>query len=752
MNDVTKFNPQWLNPDTVNSVVVGAPTLGEATANAADAFNALDALTNEAKNSVLDKQIVQFQQQADVTKTIAAQNQALRQEMQASMERSAELKRLPKIVTNVIGFFDKDYSVAVQEDKARTAAFGIDANNAMLESAASLMEMQQKLYASQLQQVQSDAELGGNRITRALEVRKQMQADEQQALANKLALSAEARAAQMHTLSVAQIVSQEQRAKASADREAMLFEQGQLARSYTLKSDKELEAMAQGGDQMAVKETQSRKATQLALDQAAQAAVSTDMTLNNAKKGEALRTMNSIMLTSLAEKAQTNGGTVEFQTEHGPVKFTSREISSALTEVQKAQDDATKYLGERAMSLFTVEYGSKAALEDIVTIGQAMGGQMPAVLNRGYKKYEAEVQALLSIGDNKGAAAKTDALLAEINQWKTDYIKSLPEAQRSFAENRLNQMPANRESALNYMAGSALSKPLGATGSVPSDQFITSGPDAKYAPMMEPIIAKFNEKLAEARGKGMVADPSSPLGFTEDKGSAAKISQIWQQAVAEAGPAAMKQFKDARDIGAVKSALEFFQKSNPQVFGGFSMNDFSEVIKEKDAQGNLTGKTHTEFNTNRALWKMRQAWERDKAAVEDRVRTQQQESGAPASVRINTPLPYDEQFLQYLGSRSMQQELLNKWSAGLTMDGAAASNLIHNGAILAGYPQTLNAIKSSYDMFSAEQTKKAQEEAQKIMEITKILKRQPTAQEVTNFLTTGSPYEPSPPGLYNFGN
>lgn len=743
MNDVTKFNSQWLNPDAVKAVVVGAPSLGDATAQASDAFDALDSLTAEASNKVLDQQVVSFQQQNTVTKEIIGQNDSLRKQLQASTERAGELKRLPKIVTNVMGFFDKDFSVSAQEDAARSAAMSIDANNAALQGATSLLEMQQKLYGIQLQQIKTNAELGGNRISRALETRKQMQADEQQAFANRLAINQEMRAAESHTLSMAQARSQEQRAIAAEARANTIFEQGQEDRSYALKTDQELEAMAGSGDARAQKEVQSRQATDLALKQSAQAVASNDIQLANIKKSEALKTMNGTTLTSLAEKAAANGGTVEMQTDNGPVKFTAREISAALTDVQTAQDAATKQLGDRALQLSNVEYGSQAILEDVVTVGEALGGTAPTELSRGYKQYEHTVSTLLSLGDNKGASEATDAMLKKINDWKTNYVKSLPEGQRAFAEQRLNQMPANRESALSYMAGSVLSKPLGAPGSIQGNQFLTAGPDAKYAPFMEPIIAKFNEKLAEARGKGLQADPTSPLGFTEDKGSAAKISQMWQQAVAEAGPVAMKAFQGQRDITVMNYALQNFQKTDPRVFGGMSIQDFYRQETPKDGNGNPVpgAKPVPVFDASRALWMMRQAWERDKLSIENAVRETQ--AGAPPQQKpkVQVPAPYDEQFLQFLGRASTQQDMVNFWNGGLTMDGAAASNLIHNGAVLAGYPQTLDSIKSQWKEFHAQQIKKAQEQAQLTMELTKILRRQPTEEEVVNFMITGSPYE-----------
>lgn len=733
--DLKIVNPN-ATPDVFQEMISGSGTLGEATAHAADALNALDALTGQAMTDVLQKGADSTQATTNVTAELLRQNQQMRQQLQAASTRKAELNRLPKLITNVAGFFDDDFSIEAQEARERQAAMGIDANNATMQGVVALSEMQQKLYQQQLKQVELNAELGGNKINRSLALYKQVQDDQDRALDIQLKMNAEGRAVEAHSLSQASGKLSMQLALNEENRASIRHNQQQREYGYQIMSDAEIEQAAATGDASAIKEQRQRLAVQQSLEASALALIDNKNTLGASKKKEALETMNPHQLVSLAKMAEDNGGQTVIPTEYGDVPVTSRELSAALTVVKANTDAATQQLGVEAGYQANIEYGGNAILEDSVSISNALGGAYSIALKRNIDQTAAQVESLMQIGDMKGASEAVTAGLKKVEDFKATYIASLPESQRGAARGVFDGMPVNREQWLSYMSGSAMSGALNkpGPGEAGATAFVLSGNDTLYSEIFQPIVDAQNALLLEARGRpaGIDSEGNFDAGTT---GTAAKNQQIWQQAVAAGGPQALAKFQGQRDLRAVDYVLKTLEKSNPQVFGGMKAGRFLTEETKLDANGEAVMGPNgqpvkvTRLNMNLLLGQLRQSWDRDKNMIEAAV-LESNKTGATRGARVAVPMPYDEQFLTMMGSAATMNAIQTQWLTGLTMDGMGAANLVHNGNVLQGYRESIEFARRNFSVYLQEMDKKAQQDAFVVQELTKRFERPPTQEEI----------------------
>jgi hypothetical protein len=661
MTDV--FNPTKKNKQTapVFSLddIISAPNVVQAGAVTVDMLNAIEQQTLGTTLQGLEERSNLIVQTTEAAKATFAKQQEERKKLEAAQSQRARIQQIPPLISRILGIFDPNFDWNAQNEQVRASKQAIAAAGIDLDNYQTMAQLQESVIKSQIEMANTTSDILSGQVSRAFDLRKLISSEQDAAQARQYRANEEARQ------------------QAAFGMETMKFEQQQMAFEIGGMTDDEISAKLADPNTpnkgYIQQEKANRDITRVNLDNAFQANAQGDLDFAAKYRMRVLSSESADTLKSLAEKADASGGTVTMQSNNGPVSFTSNEIKQAAAQAAGVETEARKATTELLTSQLLSNYNYEDANQKVGKFSTVMGSSfgVPSLV-RLQTEAGIKIQAAIASDDPISAANFAADYNKAVDAEIESIINKLPDGQKPFIREQLNNLPTSQTSAADYLGNAALNKNA---LSHPIDQFYS------------PIVAKINKDLGGAGFNIDENDPNAIMSLFASSGNQRKLPQLVQQAVdsliddnidPQTGemltPGLRTMFEGERDLYAYELAFNDLRSKAPWLQGISTLRQFSDPVNPSS------------FDVNTFLVNLRDKYNID---IEKGI------------VNINNPQsrPYDQIFLDYMISQGFQQRVFSYWNDGLTATGRAVSTLITGDDPLINYYQNIAGTQAGFQKY-----------------------------------------------------
>lgn len=636
--------------------VINAPTLTDATAVHAGALNAL---SNQRATLDIDSLV----QKADLLTTTSRQaqeifknNQTQTRVLTTAQQRRGQIEKIPPLVGRILGLFDKDYDWGYWNETVRGAKLSLAANEQQLSQIQVMSQLQESIINNQIDMVGSQyAQISGN-FDRALSVRQVMAQEEQRTFQNRLAMSAEHRAA------------------AGFEMDKITFNQQQEDRTVTTLDDTTLLAAAKGSIEgvkpaLAIKEQQKRARDALALQEAAQGVKINDLNMADSGRRRFIASQSPEVLTGMAEDAKASGGQIQLNVDGVAVPFTATELARGAADAAGADLASRKAMAERMVQISSIQPNVNAVMETALRISTATG--VPGIHPKAQRIMNdtlTKIQPLLDRGDDASlllAADMTAKAVTDMDKVADDTIKSFPTKQQGFVTDQFDGRPSSPQNVNDFL-GDMIFNP----------EALNAGLDQKISVLWKTVADE--AKKIQSTSLSVQKDDEGNIILPSEVSNRGQVIQTALGNVMNDGPngpGIVSRFKGMRTYDAIQTAMSDLNKQVPWLRGITSLQQFADPANP----GNV--------DTGRLLAYLRDKYIADLQAGLIPI------GGSMDQVAVQ---PYDKQFIRYMQRPEFQRKIAENWS-NYTLQGRAFFQSFSGGDPLIDYQGDIDQIEQMFE-------------------------------------------------------
>lgn len=587
-----------------------------------------------------------------------SEQEKTRQNIITAQSRRQSIEKVPPLVGRILGLFDKDWDWGHWNEIVRANKLALSANEDQFNQLQVMSKLQQDVLNNSLMTLNAQYGAIEQQFRMGLDFRKVVEEESQRAFDNKLKIESNARDA------------------ARFGMQQIQFDQQQAQYAVSQLSDEDLASAASEGNQDAVRESQKRQGDRLALLTAAQGAEANDETMQNSGRQRFMLSQDAESLTSLAEKAADNGGSISFPVQISPtqtrdVTFTASELRKAAVDRAGIDQAVQKSATDRLVAVGLTKYHTDQMMSMGLAIGTTVGqGKMTVGIEQAIHKTLTSIQAAQATGDVMSAAAYAEAGFNQVSKAVEDIILAQPKESQQFVRDQFNGQLSTPDTATNFLGDVIFNK------SALSQSNIMS-------PYMRQVSAEA-DKLAQTSLMG--PDGKISVGNMQDamtnKSQIANtaIGNVMNDTITPDGavvPGIRSQFQNDRNAMALDMAVsDMIQKRMP-FMEGVNLGEFVDPNNPKNISlskflGYLRNKYYADVQTG--------------------------------TVPMTKVRMYDKQFMEYMLSADFQQKVAQAWSPNLMTDRALFQLISPDGNPLDQYTEWYSYQAQEFDKkYAAEQ-------------------------------------------------